>query len=82
MADIQTIRNQTAKATLNDYEYLAKFKVGYFENLNSYDRLIEGVNFCIKQTYSENTLNEQRFLNCFSLRKAMMERVDRLNLLD
>lgn len=82
MSDNQAIRNQTAKATLNDYEYLANFKVGYFENLTNVDRLFEGVNFCMKQTYSDNKFNEQRFLNCYRLRKAMMERTDRLNLFD
>lgn len=30
MSDNQAIRNSTAKATLNEYEYLANFKVGYF----------------------------------------------------
>jgi hypothetical protein len=82
MSDNQAIRNQTAKATLNDYEYLANFKVGYFENLNNLDRLIEGVNFCMKQTFTDNKLNEQRFFKCYNLRNGMMERADRLNLFD
>lgn len=82
MSDNQAIRNQTAKATLNNYEYLANFRVGYFEELSNVDRLIEGVNFCMKQTYADNKLNEQRFLNCFKLRQAMMARADRLNLFD
>jgi len=82
MSDNQAIRNTTAKATINDYEYLANFKLGYFENLNDLDRLVEGVHFCMKNTYTENKLNEQRFLNCFKLRKAMLEKTDRLNLFD
>jgi len=82
MSDNQELRNFTAQATINDYEYLANFKFGYFENVNGLDRLFEGVNFCMKQTFSENNLNEKRFLNCYKLRKAMLEKADRLNLFD
>jgi hypothetical protein len=82
MSDNQAIRNKTAKISVNDYEYLANFKLGNFENLKEVDRLVEGINFCMKQTYSENNLNEKRFLNCFKLRKAMLEKADRLNLFD
>lgn len=82
MSDNQEIRNHTAKATLNDYEYLANFKVGYFENSDKLDRLIAGVNFCMKETYADKKLNEQRFLNCYKLRNAMLKRADRLNLFD
>ena len=82
MSDNQEIRNTTAKISINDYEYLANFKVGYFENLNSADRLVDGVKFCMNQTFSENKLNETRFLNCYKLRRTMLEKADRLNLFD
>ena len=82
MSDNKSIRNSISKTTLNDYEYLDNFKVGYFENVNWIDGLIEGVNFCMKQTFSDSKLNENRFLNCFKLRTTMMERANRLNLFD
>ena len=76
-------RNQTAVASINDYEYLSNFKLGYFENLSHLDRLVDGVSYCMKFSYSENhKLNENRLLKCYQLRSALLHKADKLNLFD
>lgn len=79
MSDNQGIRNYSAQASINDYEYSSNFKLGYFENLTSGDRIIEGVSFCMEKSYKEGTLNENKFLKCYQLRKNLLEKADKLN---
>lgn len=82
MSANQAYSKRTAIATLNDYEYNANFNLGFFENQSLLDRAINGINFCMKQSYVDKKLNEQRLMNCYKLRKAMLETADRLNMFD
>ncbi len=45
-------------------------------------RIIGGVYFCQKQIFFELKPKENRFLYCFKLRTALMEKSDRFNLFD
>ena len=61
----QTVRNSSAQASIDDYEYISNFKLGSFEDKNYYTRMFEGVEFCMKQSYKNNQLNEEQFKNCY-----------------
>lgn len=80
MSDNQNSRNFTAYASINDYEYNANFTLGNFEDKNRNVRMIEGIEFCMKQTYKDNRLNEEKFKNCYSLRKQLLDNADKVNM--
>ena len=80
MSNNQTIRNSSAQASVDDYEYISNFKLGSFEDKSPNVRIIEGVEFCMKHSYKDNKLNEEKFKNCYSLRKQLLQKADMVDM--
>ena len=80
MSNNQSIRNTSANASINDYEYISNFKLGSFEDKSYSVRVFEGVEYCMRYSYKDNKLNEERFNNCYSLRKQYLDKADKLDM--
>lgn len=81
MSNNNSMNNFSAQASINDYEYISNFRLGSFENKSQFIRMFEGVEFCMKMTSKDNKFNEEKFKNCYSLRKQMLEKADKVDML-
>ncbi len=80
MSDNQSIRNSSVQASVDDYEYISNFYLGYFEDKPADVRLYEGVEYCLRHSYKDNKLNEDKFKLCYVLRKQLLEKADQVDM--